>query len=49
MESQLISHFCRKKMGIGIDADIHPEPDIPDNIHKIEICDAIPWRISLVH
>lgn len=49
MESRLISHFCRKETGIGIDADIHPEPDILDNIHKIEICDAIPWRISLVH
>lgn len=49
MESQLIYRFCAKKLGIGIDADIHQNRDIPQGIRKIEIKDAIPWKISLVY
>ena len=49
MESQLIYRFCAKKLGIGIDADIHQNSDIPQGIRKIEIKDAIPWKISLVY
>ncbi len=48
MESQLIYRFCLEKAGIGIDADIHPESELPAGLHKIEIYDAIPWKISLV-
>ena len=49
MEHQLIYRFCKKKLGIGIDADIHQNYDIPEGIRKIEIQDAIPWKISLVY
>ncbi len=49
MESQLIYRLCAQKLGIGIDADIHKSKDILSGIHKIEIEDAIPWKISLVY
>ena len=49
MESQLIYRFCAQKLGIGIDADIHKNNDILSEIRKIEIEDAIPWKISLVY
>lgn len=48
MESQLIYRFCMQKLGIGIDADIHQKDDIPQGIRKVELRDAIPWKISLV-
>ncbi len=48
MESQLIYRFCQEKAGIGIDADIHSEEELPAGIHRINLHDAIPWKISLV-
>ncbi len=49
MESSLIYDFCEKRIGIGIDADIHPTAKLPCSLHKIPIQDAIAWRISLVY
>ena len=49
MESSLIYRFCKEKMGIGIDADIHHDKNLLDPLHKIPIKDAIPWKISLVY
>lgn len=49
MENTLIYRFCNKKLGTGIDADIHKDNTIPEGIHKIEIKDAIPWKISLLY
>ncbi|MEQ2564127.1 hypothetical protein WMO41_13310 [Ventrimonas sp. CLA-AP-H27] len=43
-ESQLIYRFCQEKAGIGIDADIHEESELPEGLRKIELCDAIPWK-----
>lgn len=48
MENPLIYRFCQEKSGIGIDADIHPEEELPADLRKIELHDAIPWKISLV-
>lgn len=48
MENSLIYRFCQEKSGIGIDADIHPEEELPADLRKIELHDAIPWKISLV-
>lgn len=42
MESSIIYRFCRKKMGIGIDVDIHSKTD---GLKHIEIEDSIPWTI----
>lgn len=49
MESQLIYRFCSQKLGIGIDADIHQNTELSQDIHQIEIIDAIPWEISLIY
>lgn len=49
MESSLIYRFCKEKMGIGIDADIHHDPKLLEPLHKIPMKDAIPWKISLVY
>ena len=49
MESSLIYRFCKQKMGIGIDADIHHDPKLLESLHKVPIKDAIPWKISLVY
>ena len=49
MESSLIYRFCKEKMGIGIDADIHHDQNLLEPLHKILIIDAIPWKISLVY
>lgn len=48
MESQLIYRFCREKMGIGIDTNIHKNDIRMDGIHRIVLKDAIPWRIFIV-
>lgn len=48
MESRMIYQFCQEKAGIGIDADIHTESEIPAGLRTIELADAIPWKISLV-
>lgn len=48
MESQLIYRFCREKMGIGIDTNIHKNDISMEGIHRIELQDAIPWRIFIV-
>ena len=49
MESSLIYRFCKEKMGIGIDEDIHHDPKLLESLHKVPIKDAIPWKISLVY
>lgn len=49
MESSLIYRFCKERMGIGIDADIHHDAKLLEPLHKIPIKDAIPWKISLVY
>ncbi len=48
MESQLIYRFCREKMGIGIDVNIHKQEICMDGIHRMELRDAAPWSISIV-
>lgn len=48
MESQLIYRFCREKMGIGIDTNIHQQDIRMDGIHRIKLQDAFSWRISIV-
>lgn len=48
MENSLIYRFCQEKIGIGIDADIHPEEELPAGLRKIELYDAIPWKINLI-
>lgn len=48
MESQLIYRFCREKLGIGIDANIHKGDIRMDGIHRIRLQDAFLWRISIV-
>lgn len=49
MESQLLYRFCQEKAGIGIDADIHRDNFLLNDLHRIELSDAIPWKISLVY
>ena len=48
MENSLIYRFCQEKIGIGIDADVHPEKELLAGLRKIELYDAIPWKINLV-
>ena len=35
MENSLIYRFCQEKIGIGIDADIHQEKELPAGLRKI--------------
>ena len=35
MENPLIYRFCQEKIGIGIDADIHQEKELPAGLRKI--------------
>ena len=49
MESQLIYRFCLEEAGIGIDADIHRDNFLLKYLHRIELYDAIPWKISLIY
>lgn len=48
MESQLIYRFCREKMGIGIDTNIHKQDIRMDDLHRIKLQDAFSWKISVV-
>ncbi len=48
MESQLIYRFCREKMGIGIDTNIHKRDIRMDGLHRIKLQDAFTWKISIV-
>lgn len=48
MENSLIYRFCQEKIGIGVDADVHPEKELLAGLRKIELYDAIPWKINLV-
>lgn len=48
MESQLIYRFCREKMGIGIDTNIHKQDIRMDDLHRIRLQDAFSWKISVV-
>lgn len=48
MESQVIYHFCRQKIGLGIDVDIHQDKIMLDGLRLIELRDSIPWKISMI-
>lgn len=48
MESQIIYHFCRQKIGLGIDADIHQDKIMLDGLRLVELRDSIPWKISMI-
>lgn len=48
MESQVIYHFCRQRIGLGIDADIHQDKIMLSGLRLIELRDSIPWKISMV-
>lgn len=48
MESRVIYHFCRQKIGLGIDADIHRDKIMLDGLNLIELSDSIPWKISMI-
>ncbi len=48
MESQLIYRFCRQKLGLGIDVNIHEKDINLDHLKRVELYDAIPWRISII-
>lgn len=47
MESQIIYHFCRQKIGLGVDADIHQDKIMLEGLRLIELRDSIPWKISM--
>ena len=49
MESQLIYRFCHEKMGLGIDADIHKADELYQEIRRIELYDAIPWKVFMIY
>ena len=49
MESQLIYRFCNEKLGLGIDADIHKADRLYPDIRRVELQDAIPWKISMIY
>lgn len=48
MESQIIYHFCKQKVGLGIDVNIHQNEFSMDTLHLIELYDSIPWTISII-
>ena len=48
MESQIIYRFCKQKIGLGIDVNIHPNEIALDGLHLAELYDSIPWKISMV-
>lgn len=48
MESQIIYQFCRQKIGLGIDADIHRDKSMMNGLHLIRLCDSIPWKIFMI-
>lgn len=47
MESQLIYQFCRQKIGLGIDADIHKNKFIMEGLRLVGLHDSIPWTIFM--
>lgn len=49
MESQLIYRFCNEKLGLGIDADIHKTERLYPDIRRVELQDAIPWKVSMIY
>ncbi len=48
MESRVIYHFCRQKIGLGIDADIHRDQIMLDGLKLLELRDCIPWKIFMI-
>lgn len=48
MESRIIYHLCRQRIGLGIDADIHQDKPMPEGLRMIELRDSIPWKISMI-
>lgn len=49
MESQLVYRFCNEKLGLGIDADIHKTDRLYPDIRRIELQDAIPWKVYMIY
>ena len=49
MESQLIYRFCNEKLGLGIDADIHKADRLYPDIRRVELQDAIPWKVYMIY
>lgn len=49
MESRLIYRFCSERLGLGIDADIHKDDGLYPNVKKIELYDAIAWKVYMIH
>lgn len=48
MDSQLIYRFCKKKLGIGIDINIHEDEMNMKALRRIEIADSFSWKISVI-
>lgn len=48
MESQLIYRFCRQRVGIGIDVNIHQQDIRLEQLRRVPLYDAIPWKISFI-
>lgn len=48
MESKIIYRFCKQKVGLGIDVNIHQDEIAMDGLKMIELHDSIPWKISIV-
>jgi len=48
MESQLIYRFCRQKLGLGIDVNIHKEDLNFYGLKRVGLEDMMPWKISLI-
>ncbi len=48
MESQIIYEFCRQKIGLGIDADIHRDRAMMEGLHLVGLYDSLPWKVSMI-
>lgn len=48
MESQIIYDFCRQKIGLGIDADIHRDRTMTEGLRLVELHDSLPWKVSVI-
>lgn len=48
MESKMIYRFCRQKVGVGIDVNIHQDEIAMEGLRLIKLCDSLPWKVSVV-
>lgn len=48
MESQIIYRFCKQRLGLGIDVNIHQDEISMEGLKLIELQDSIPWTISII-